>query len=173
MKWVEFKFIVIIIFGILNYHFHSKRTSGFDMAPTVATTLPGAPGQHLAIPYTCLTCISLEKNLSSQIIPILIFVSCFCSLQCMYILLIQLSLLSKLRTIVVLLSVVCGCFFVFLFIICVKKAMLGYMSYCASLGRYFRRFYFHRGTIARLAGSYSPSIGNLLLYGRLAIVFPA
>lgn len=90
----------------------------------------------------------------------------------MYILFIQL-LLSKLRTIVVLLSVVCGCFFVFLFIICVKKAMLGYMSYCASLGRYFSRFYFQRGTNARLAGSYSPSTGNPLLYGRLAIVFPA
>lgn len=100
-------------------------------------------------------------------------VACLQSLWCMYILFIQLLLLSKLRTIVVLLSVVCCCLFVCLFIICVKKAMLGYMSYCASLGHYISRLFFQRGTDARLAGSYSPSTGNPLYYGRLAIVVPA
>ncbi|WOH11827.1 hypothetical protein DCAR_0831321 [Daucus carota subsp. sativus] len=33
-----------------NHDYSSKRTSGFDMAPTVATTLPGAPGQQPEAP---------------------------------------------------------------------------------------------------------------------------
>lgn len=82
-------------------------------------------------------------------------------------------LLPKLRTIVVLLAVVCGCLFVFLFIIWVKKAMLGYMSHRATLWSYYCRFYVQRGTNAPISWILFAFSRQPLLYGRLAIVSPA